>query len=185
MKWYIGAMLENYSRLGAMISATDRHVMSIALCSSGYMGRSGETISEINKIKVLTDKKIRLLKIMALVNEVVTALEYKYKQAAKFRFIRAMTVEDTAAKLDVSVRTVYRILDCLPNECEKIMAAMGYDMARIIKEFGVEEWLEGGAAKIMKERLKKDAVAVVAVKPVKGCAPQGRRDVLESVAFVR
>lgn len=138
---FIKAMLEGYKSLGILADISDRKVLDIAIKSSCFDGRPCNIINDINAITMLTNHKIKLINLKVLVMDMVSFLPYKYRQAARYRFIDGCKVSAVAEFLGLSIRSVFRLLHVIPKMCNEYFETKGLDDSWFLKNYGNEKWL--------------------------------------------
>ena len=138
---FIKAMLEGYKSLRILADISDRKVLDIAIKSSCFDGQPRSIINDINAITMLTNQKINLINLKVLVMDMVDFLPYKYRQAARYRYIEGCKVSAVAEFLGLSVRSVFRLLHEIPKMCNAYFEEKGLDDGWFLKVYGNEKWL--------------------------------------------
>ena len=138
---YIRAMLDCYKHIDKLADALDKRVMDIALKSSGFDGNFRPATHYIKAVTALTNQKIELINIKAIVLDMVKSLPYKYRQAAKYRYIDCLKVREIARLLGLSVRSVFRLLEQLPQYCDEYLNLCGLDDRWFLENYGAQKWI--------------------------------------------
>lgn len=138
---FIKAMLQGYEQLQILADISDRKVMDIAIKSSGIDGQPHEIFGDIKAITDLTNYKIDLINLKVLVMDMINSLPYKYRQVARKRYIERKKVHDIAKMLGLSIRSIFRLLEDLPEVCNEYFIKNGFDDDWFLKTYGNQKWL--------------------------------------------
>ena len=123
-----------------------KNLKNITLCS---------TQKVCDDITELTNKKISLINIKYLADQMLMALS---EQSARFiilKYIEGKTLEETAKVLDISLRTANRWNLSVIAKCAKILKNLGFNHNKIVKIVGSEKWVFGIVDKVIEEEQTK------------------------------
>jgi hypothetical protein len=138
---YIKAMLDCYKNIDKQADALDKKVMDIALKSSGFDGDFRPATHYIKAVTKLTNQKIELINIKAIVLDMIKSLPYKYRQIAKYRYIDCLKAREIAALLGLNIRTIFRLLERLPHYCNEYLNQSGLDDQWFLRNCGAQKWM--------------------------------------------
>ena len=145
MQAWIKALFTVYPSLPNIVSVIDNIVMqrasSIVPYSQIYNG-SVSTYSEIEKVIDMTDRKNKILNIVALVREIISELSMAEYEVVDMKFFRRMKTSTIADKLLLDERSVFRRLKKVVEHSSQIALALGYDSSKIEKIIKGESWIK-------------------------------------------
>jgi AraC-like DNA-binding protein len=132
MNWtFIKAMLDCYKNIDKLADALDKRVTDIALKSSYY----------VRAITDLTNQKIDLINIKVVIMDMINNLPYRYRIAAKYRYVENLKIKDIAQRLGISTRSIFRLLERTPLYCDEYLTKRGFDDEWFLENFANKKWM--------------------------------------------
>ncbi|HEY8423824.1 MAG TPA: sigma-70 region 4 domain-containing protein [Clostridia bacterium] len=138
---YIKAMLDCFKHLDKLADALDKKAMDIALKSSGFDGNFRPATHYVRAITDLTNQKIDLINIKVIILDMINRLPYRYRLAARYRYIDNLKIREIAQKLNASSRSVFRLLEKVPAFCQEYLEKNGLDDQWFIENFANKKWM--------------------------------------------
>jgi len=142
---WVKALFTIYPTIPNIISVIDNIVLTRASSSismsSVYSG-SGDTMKQIEKVIDLSERKLKLLNILALVKEIISPLSEKDYEIVDLRFFRRLKAAEIAEMLKVDERTVFRKVNRILEKAVKICSSSCYDLLFIENAVRGESWIK-------------------------------------------
>ncbi|HEY8443790.1 MAG TPA: sigma-70 region 4 domain-containing protein [Clostridia bacterium] len=138
---FIKAMLDCYKHIDKLADALDKRVTDIALKSSGFDGSFLPASHYVRAITDLTNQKIDLINIKVVIMDMIKSLPYRYRIAARYRYIENLKIREIARFLGVSSRSVFRLLERTPIYCDEYLTKRGFDDEWFINNFSNKQWM--------------------------------------------
>ena len=152
---WIRALFVVYPSLPNIISVIDNIVLqrasSIVPCSGIYSGASS-TISEIEKVIDMSDRKMKLLNIVALIREILSSLGSDDYAIVDMKFFRRMKTSTIAERLQLEERSVFRRINKAIERSVKFCNENFYDSRFFETEVKGESWIREIYNKSMQEQ---------------------------------
>lgn len=136
-------ILQAYNYINRICNVIDKHVVEKSsmshLNSYGY----DDTILLTESIIDLIERKRNLLELKYLVEDAVAFLDDDLRKAAVLCFFDRRTANEIADMLNISSRTVNRLLDKVAKKCYVYFEKCGYNVEKLNRTYACEPWLIG------------------------------------------
>jgi len=133
---WIKALFTVYPSLPNIISVIDNIVMqrasSVVPYSQVYNG-SVSTVREIEKVIDMSERKNKILNIVALIREVLSTLSTNDYEIVEMKFFRRMKTSSISSKLNIDERSVFRRIKKALERSTSVCLSSGYDSLFIEK----------------------------------------------------
>ena len=151
---YTKALFTVYPSIPNIISVIDNIVLSrassIVPCSGIYTG-ANSTYNEIEKVIDMSERKMKLLNLVALTREILSSLSEKDYEVVDMRFFKRMKTSSIAERLMVDERSVYRRLKRAVEKASEYCIAHGFGSVFMEHEIKGESWIKEIYNKSMSE----------------------------------
>lgn len=163
-----------YRCLDRLATAADRYVKVNAYKSFGttlnnISATRTEKLSD-NIIKLM-NKKITLINIKILTEQMLMALPKNQARLVIMKYIDNKSLEERAELFKTSVRTVMRWDNAIIEACASFLQENGYDGVKLVSILGNEKWILKVAEKIVREeqsnnicKIPTSAIIAIAMK---------------------
>lgn len=129
-----------YKYLDIIGDTIDELVKKEALSSFSRYGY-GNTIDSYNRIINLNSRKVTLINLKILIEDVTDRLDDKYARFIQLHFIDNFKANNVADALDISIRTFFRRKNQCISKFASMLKIMGYTNEKLQKMFEKEMWL--------------------------------------------
>lgn len=141
LKNWSKTLLYSYRYLETIVDTIDDMVKKISLYSMYYNGKTNtDTLSQINKLIELNDRKVNLINLKVLIEETLDMLSCKDLQFVSLYYIDGLKSEETAKVMGVSLRTFFRRRNRAIEKFTDILAAK-YSAQYFFDNYIEETWL--------------------------------------------
>ena len=151
---YVKALFTVYPSIPNIVKVIDNIVMqrasSIVPLQSVYSG-VGATMNEIEKVIDMSDRKVRLLNIVAIVREILSGLSENDYQIIDMKFFKRMKTSTIAGQLGVDERSVFRRTNKAIERSVIKCSSCGYGSRFFECELQGEAWIKEIYYKSMSE----------------------------------
>lgn len=143
MRNWSKTILSVYKYLEALSNSIDDLVVKKSIASAFYNNaRFNSAYDCANKVMQLTDRKINLINLKVLVEDVLSNMPLKYKKVLALSYIDGVKNEDIANIMHISDRTFFRVKNSALDIFTKTLMGMGYSKERLEEMFCGENWLK-------------------------------------------
>ncbi len=151
---YVKTLFTIYPSLPNIIKVIDNIVLSrassIVPVRSVYTGVNS-TISEIEKVIDMSDRKMKLLSIVGLAREILAVLSVRDYEIVDLKFFKQMKVSSIASRLEIDERSVFRRINKAIDNCVAFCQASKFDQIFFENQFKGEGWIKEIFGKCMSE----------------------------------
>ncbi len=141
MKNWSKTLLYSYRYLETIVETIDDMVKKISLYSMYYNRKNNfDTISQINKLIELNDRKVNLTNLKVIIEECLDCLSVKDLQFVSLFYIDGLNHEETAKAMNVSVRTFFRRKKLALERFTSILSKK-YSIEYFFDNYSEESWL--------------------------------------------
>lgn len=144
-KFWIKTLISEQNTLPEIIKTVDKIIeiqASSVSFSSDVFNKNGSTISQVEKVIDLTERKNSLINLYVMTKKMLKSLTSENQDFLERRFIYNWSAEELAEYYSVSIRTVYRKIDSLIKmvycECLKFKWTLKF----IESQTKDEDWLK-------------------------------------------
>lgn len=156
MKTWSKTILSVYKYLEALSNSIDDLVVKKSINSAFYSnGRFDTAYETANKIMRLTDRKINLINLKVLIEDVLAVLPSKYRKVLILKYVDGVKGDDIALLMRVSNRTYFRFKNSAIEHFSKVLVSKGYNKQKLEEMFCGENWLNN-LYRSNKEEIKLD-----------------------------
>lgn len=142
MKTWSKTILSVYKYLEALSNSIDDLVVKKSINSALYSnGRFDTAYETANKIMRLTDRKINLINLKVLIEDVLSVLPSKYRKILILKYVDGVKGDDIALLMRVSNRTYFRFKNNAIEHFSKVLVSKGYNKQKLEEMFCGENWL--------------------------------------------
>ena len=142
MKTWSKTILSVYKYLEALSNSIDELVMKKSINSSFYNnGRFNSCYDCANKIMMLTERKINLINIKVMVDDVLNKMTVNQRQLLVLCYVDNVRSEDIAKFFNISLRTYFRKKNEALNSFAKNLLSLGFTKSKLEEMFCCENWL--------------------------------------------
>lgn len=132
-------MLSMYKYLDIIGDTIDELVKKEALGSFGKYGY-GNTIDSYNRIINLNARKVTLINLKVLVEDVTDRLSDKYARLIQLHFFENFKSNNVASAMNISIRTFFRRKNQCISKFANTLKMLGYTDEKLSKMFEKEMW---------------------------------------------
>ncbi|MBQ9790656.1 MAG: sigma-70 family RNA polymerase sigma factor [Clostridia bacterium] len=151
---YVKALFTVYPSLPNIIKVVDNIVLqrasSIVPVSSVFGGVSS-TMKEIEKVIDMSDRKVRLLRVVAVTRDILSGLSEIDYEIVDMKFFKRMKTESIASRLGIDERSVFRRVSKSIERCSVKCAESGFDSRFFCELLDGEAWIKEVFNKSMSE----------------------------------
>jgi len=141
LKSWSKTLLYCYRYLENIVDTIDDMVKKISLYSVYYNRKTNtDTISQINKVIELNDRKVNLTNLKVVIEESLNLLSCNDLQFVSLYYIDGLTAEETAKVMGVSLRTFFRRRNKAIDKLTNILADK-YSVQYFFDNYIEETWL--------------------------------------------
>ena len=151
---YIKTYLYNLSSIPNIVKIVDSIIESRAITSfdGGWQG-SKNTLSEIEKMIDMTERKKRLIIIRNTMKTMLGLLDDTDKKLVFYKYVKQEQIHVISNKLDISVRNLYRRYHRIVYNMALGLLKNGYSIKDFEKEIEGEDWLKYYFRQILENQL--------------------------------
>lgn len=156
-KFWIKTLISEQNTLPEIIKTVDKIIeiqASSVSFSADIYNKNGSTISQVEKVIDLTERKNSLINLYVMTKKMLKALSADNHDFLERRFIYNWSAEELSEYYSISVRTVYRKIDTLIKsiycECLKFKWTLKF----IESQTKNEEWLKEKFLKCVSDYFK-------------------------------
>jgi len=139
-KIWVRSMFQAYNYINRVVKSIDKQVISKGV-SSHFPYGYGQTLSTAELIMELIERKRHLNCVKYLVEDSLQFISPQSSKVLVLRFMDKQTDEEIAKLLNVSRRTVQRMMDKALGECYLYFIKQGYTTEVLEKYLEDETWL--------------------------------------------
>lgn len=122
-KLFCRSFLSIYHLLPKLVKSIDKLILIRGVNSSVYTVNSGVNLeNEVNKIINLTQRKINLINVKVLIDEVLVELKPKYSKLIITKYIDLVETKKAIELSNLNRRTYYRLLNKAIEEFERLLS---------------------------------------------------------------
>ena len=141
---WMKALFTVYPSLPNIVSVIDNIVLSRASSvvpfSQVYNG-SSSTYMEYEKVIDMTERKNKILNIVALIREILTQLNMTDYEIVDLKYFRRMKTATIANKLSIDERSVFRRIKKVIERSSSVAISLGFDSEFIERMVKNESWI--------------------------------------------
>ena len=137
------SFLSIYNLIPSITKAVDNLILIKGVNSSATsFATSGETAKQAESILTLSQRKINLINLKLLTDEILLEMDPFNSKVIVLKFIDNLLVDDITKCLNLTRRTLYRKLSRAIEEFERLFNKKVLSNYRIYKSFSEEKFLE-------------------------------------------
>lgn len=156
-KFWIKTLLSSYNTIPEIIKTIDKIIelqaSSLTFASDIY-NQSKSTLSQVEKVIDLTERKNSLLNIYIMIKEMIKKLSETDAEMLEKKFVFNWSSEELAREYEVSVRTIYRKIDRIIEQIYEYCIKHKWSLRFIELQVKEEGWLKEKFLKIITEYYK-------------------------------
>ena len=130
-----------YRHLEAVADAIDKIILKTALNSYHFSLDTNDVYQTSNKLIELGERKVTLINLKVLVEEMLSKLDSKDADILICRYIENMKFKDIALEKGIGIRTVFRRLDRAEDMFSKKLLNLGYSSLKLKNMLRNETWI--------------------------------------------
>lgn len=134
-------LLGVYRHLETVSDAIDKIVLKTALNSYHFSLDGDDVLSTSNKLIELGERKVTLINLKLLVEDILTKIGQNEADILICRYIEGMKFKDIAFEKGLGLRTVFRRLDKAETSFTKKLLNMGYNSLSLQNKLKSEKWI--------------------------------------------
>lgn len=134
-------ILGAYRHLEAVADAIDKIILKTALNSYHFSLDTNDVYQTSNKLIELGERKVTLINLKVLVEEMLSKLDSKDADILICRYIENMKFKDIALEKGIGIRTVFRRLDRAEDMFSKKLLNFGYSSLKLKNMLKNETWI--------------------------------------------
>ncbi len=134
-------LLGVYRHLETVSDAIDKIVLKTALNSYHFSLDGDDVLSTSNKLIELGERKVTLINLKLLVEEILTKIGQNEADILICRYIEGMKFKDIAFEKGLGLRTVFRRLGKAETSFTKKLLNMGYNSLSLQNKLKSEKWI--------------------------------------------
>lgn len=156
-KFWIKTLLSSYSTFPEIIKTIDRIIelqaSSLTFASDIY-NKSKSTLSQVEKVIDLTERKNSLLNVYIMIKEMIKKLSEDESELLEKKFMFNWSAEDLAREYSVSTRTIYRKIDKLIDQIYEYCTKHKWTLKFVELQIKDEGWLKEKFIKVVSDYVK-------------------------------
>ncbi len=130
-----------YRHLEAVADAIDKIILKTALNSYHFSLNTNDVYQTSNKLIELGERKVTLINLKLLVEDVLFKMEQKDADILICRYVENMKFKDIAFEKKIGMRTVFRRLEKAENMFNKKLLSLGYTSLKLKNMLKDETWI--------------------------------------------
>lgn len=141
---WVKTVLSVYRYLERICGSIDKIIMQSALGSADILGQNyfyNNTAAISEKLIDLSERKITLINLKVLVDDILGELQLKDSIVLIQRYLDEMKMKDIAQKDNISIRSVFRRLENAENAFGHKLKLKGYDSQKLNDFLKNEQWI--------------------------------------------
>ena len=156
-KFWIKTLLSSYSTFPEIIKTIDKIIelqaSSLTFASDIY-NKNKSTLSQVEKVIDLTERKNSLLNVYIMIKEMIKKLSEDESELLEKKFMYNWSADDLAREYSVSTRTIYRKIDKLIDQIFEYCIKHKWTLKFIEIQIKDEGWLKEKFIKIVNDYIK-------------------------------
>lgn len=134
-------LLGAYRHLETVADAIDKIVLKTALNSYHFSVIENGVFETSNKLINLGERKVTLINLKLLIEDVLFKMEQKDADILICRYIENMKFKDIAKEKAIGMRTVFRRLDKAETIFTRKLLCLGYNSVKLKETLKDEKWI--------------------------------------------
>ena len=142
---FVKALFTVYPSIPNIVSVIDNIVLQRAssiMPLSNVYGSATSTRNEIEKVIDLSDRKMRLLNLVALIREILSGLSENDYETIDMKFFKRMKTSSIASRLEIDERSVFRRINKAIERSVSFCVSHDYDSVFLSRELEGEMWIK-------------------------------------------
>ena len=156
-KFWIKTLLSSYSTFPEIIKTIDKIIelqaSSLTFASDIY-NKNKSTLSQVEKVIVLTERKNSLLNVYIMIKEMIKKLSEDESELLEKKFMYNWSADELAREYSVSTRTIYRKIDKLIDQIFDYCIKHKWTLKFVELQIKDEGWLKEKFIKIVNDYIK-------------------------------
>lgn len=156
-KFWIKTLLSSYSTFPEIIKTIDKIIelqaSSLTFASDIY-NKNKSTLSQVEKVIDLTERKNSLLNVYIMIKEMIKKLSEDESELLEKKFMYNWSADELAREYSVSTRTIYRKIDKLIDQIFDYCIKHKWTLKFVELQIKDEGWLKEKFIKIVNDYIK-------------------------------
>lgn len=165
-KMLMKSVLDSYTFLNTVIRSIDNRVLITGTKSYSSYGLN-DTLSVMNEVIDLTERKKKLITLKELIEESFENLSLKSSRIIVLKYLDKLSIAELAELFEVGKRTLQRLLDKAVEEVFQFFVSKGFNLLSLLSFLKDEQWIIGKYKErlckriILKKNKQKQKMAIV------------------------